>query len=104
MPQTMAAAWKVKAGSVVSEDLCLVAGAQNWRWQDKKKQRTGNAAPSPGRPGVVKDDRKSVYVRNLPFRATEEDLDNFFSQVGRVVDVRRGANSEGVISPEPKAR
>ena len=64
-------------------------------------QRTGAAAPSPGRPGVVKDDRKSVYVRNLPFKATEEDLDGFFSQVGRVIDVRRGANSEGapVIPP-----
>ena len=51
---------------------------------------------------MVKDDRKSVYVRNLPFRATEEDLDGFFSQVGRVVDVRRGANSEGVFLRLPQ--
>ena len=80
------------------------AGAQSWRWQDKKKQRVGNAAPSPGRAGVVKDDRKSVYVRNLPFRAAEEDLDSFFSQVGRVVDVRRGANSEGAFSVSRRAQ
>ena len=48
-----------------------------------------------GRQGVVKDDRKTIYVKNLPFRATEEELDSFFSQAGKVVDVRRGTTAEG---------
>ena len=69
-------------------------GAQSWRWQDNKKARQ-SAAPSMGRPGVVKDDRKTIYVKNLPFRATEEELDGFFSQVGKVVDVRRGTTADG---------
>jgi RNA recognition motif-containing protein len=54
-----------------------------------------DAAPSLGRQGVVKDDRKTVFARNLPFRATEADLEAFFSQAGRVVDVRRGLNADG---------
>ena len=60
---------------------------QNWRWQDSKRQKV---QPSLGRPGVVKDERKTVYVRNLPFAATEDDIVSFFSACGGVADVRRG--------------
>lgn len=41
------------------------------------------------------DDSLSVYVRNLPFHATEAELEGFFSQAGSVADIRRGANAEG---------
>lgn len=34
-----------------------------------------------GRPDVVKDRRRTAFVRNVPFRATEEDIVDFFSQV-----------------------
>ncbi len=74
-------------------DLC-VAGDQDWRWQDRKKARQ-HAAPSLGRPGVTKDDAASIYVRNLPFHASEADLEAYFCQAGPVVDIRRGANAEG---------
>lgn len=37
-----------------------------------------------GKPGVVKDSSRSVFVRNLPFEATYEDLASFFSQAGEV--------------------
>ncbi len=67
---------------------------QDWRWQDRKRKRP-QAAPSLGRPGVVKDDARSIYVRNLPFAASEDDIEAFFSQAGPVVDVRRGATAEG---------
>ena len=70
-------------------------GAQKWRWQEGKKHGHAQAAPSFGRPDVVKDNTKSVYVKNLPFQATEDDLIAFFSQAGKVVDVRRGLNEEG---------
>ena len=40
-----------------------------------------------------------VYVRNLPFAATEQDIDHFFSQAGRVEDVRRGAGPDGAHVP-----
>lgn len=36
--------------------------------------------PPPGRPDVIKDKRKTAFVRNVPFRATEEDIVDFFSQ------------------------
>ena len=31
--------------------------------------------------------RRTVYVGNLPFQTAEYELDNFFSQVGNVVEV-----------------
>lgn len=37
-----------------------------------------------GKPGVVKDSTRSVFVRNLPFEATYEDVASFFSQAGEV--------------------
>jgi RNA recognition motif-containing protein len=69
---------------------------QTWRWQQNKRSK-GYAAPSLGNPGVVKDDRKTVFVKNLPFRATEDDILAFFGQAGKVVDVRRGAAADGRI-------
>lgn len=74
--------------------------AQSWRWQQNKRSKGGgHAAPSLGRPDVVKDDRKTVYVKNLPYRATEDDIIGFFSQAGPVADVRRGAEADGVPIP-----
>lgn len=74
-------------------------GAQSWRWQDKaKRPRAPIAAPSLGRADVVKDKTKTVFVRNVPFRATEEDIVAFFSQAGTVVDVVRRANQEGKLN------
>lgn len=62
---------------------------QDWRWQDNKRQK-GAAEPSWGRPDVVKDARKTVYVKNLPYAATEEDITGFFAACGEVVDLHRG--------------
>ncbi|KAK9811513.1 hypothetical protein WJX72_005124 [[Myrmecia] bisecta] len=73
-------------------------GEQSWRWQDNKRQKPNHAAPSLGRPGVVKDDKCTIYVKNLPFRAEEGDLEAFFAQCGKVVDVRRGLNAEGKLN------
>ena len=42
-----------------------------------------------------------VYVRNLPFAATEQDIDHFFSQAGHVEDVRRGAGPDGTSASHP---
>ena len=60
-----------------------------------------------GRPGVVKDDGKTAFVRNLPFRASEADITDFFAQAGPVADVRRQADDQGGLRcavpccPEP---
>lgn len=59
------------------------------------RHTTPHAAPRPtahqgppfqgwGKPGVVKDSSRSVFVRNLPFECTYEDLAAFFSQAGQV--------------------
>lgn len=53
---------------------------------------------------AVADDAKSVYVRNLPFHATEADLEAFFCQAGPVADIRRGANAEGQPFPTLHSR
>lgn len=39
---------------------------------------------------MVKDDRKTIYVRNVPYSATEDDVVSFFSACGVVVDFHRG--------------
>jgi len=67
----------------------IASFVQDWRWQDSNK-RQKMAKPSLGRPDVVKDDRKSIYVRNIPWAAEEEDIISFFSACGEVADVRRG--------------
>lgn len=72
-------------------------GAQTWRWQERGKRPRGGAiaAPSLGRADVQKDKAKTAFVRNVPFRASEEDIIAFFSQAGTVEDVVRRANAEG---------
>lgn len=66
---------------------------QNWRWQSKGGRN--NPPPSLGRPGVVKDEEASVYASNLPWRATEQDIEAFFAQAGSIVDIRRKSNKDG---------
>jgi RNA recognition motif-containing protein len=43
-----------------------------------------------GKAGIEKDSSKSVFVRNLPFDATYEDVASFFSQAGEVREVKEG--------------
>lgn len=38
---------------------------------------------------------KTIYVNNLPFHATEEDLREFFMSAGEIVDVRMPRRSDG---------
>ncbi|KAL6784615.1 CGL125 [Auxenochlorella protothecoides x Auxenochlorella symbiontica] len=73
-------------------------GSQDWRWQEQKKARQIMAAPSLGRPDIIKDKHKTIFVRNVPFAATEEALVEFFAQAGRVVDVVRRTNAEGRLN------
>jgi hypothetical protein len=60
-----------------------------WRWMPPKRQRGGGPQGSTpfqpwGKPGVAKDSARSVFVRNLPYESTYEDLATFFSQAGEV--------------------
>lgn len=74
-------------------------GEQPWRWQDAtKRQKMPVAAPSLGRQDVVKDRSKTIFVRNVPFAATEEELIAYFSSAGKVVDVVRKANTDGKLN------
>lgn len=49
-------------------------------------------------PGVVVDNRKSVLMRNLPFKAVDDDIVAFFAGVGAVVDIRRGEHEGGCLT------
>ena len=61
-----------------------------------KRQRM--AAPSEGRRDIVKDKAKTIFVRNVPFAATEEDIVAYFSAAvgtaGTVEDIVRKKNPE----------
>lgn len=61
-------------------------------------KRTKMAAPSEGRRDIVKDKSKTIFVRNVPFAATEEDIIAYFSAAvgtaGTVEDVVRRKNHE----------
>ena len=37
-----------------------------------------------------------MFVRNLPFRAADSEISDFFSQVGVVEEVRRQFDDEGI--------
>jgi len=81
------------------EEGAAVEIEQTWRWQDgAKRPRQPIAAPSLGRADIEKDRSKTAFVRNVPFRATEDDLVAFFSQAGTVVDVVRKGNQEGKLN------
>ena len=58
----------------------MQAGDQSWRWgaQGSTKKQKAHAE-------VAVDSSRSVFVRNLPFSATEDDLEAFFSKAGTVV-------------------
>ncbi len=65
---------------------------------NKNKQTQMEASANQLRnPEVIVDNRKSVLMRNVPFRADDQDLVDFFAGVGTVVDIRRGSNTEGVV-------
>lgn len=95
-PYAAAAASRKRSAAAADDD---GLGDQTWRWQDRgKRARAPPAAPSLGRADVARDRAKTVFARNVPFRATEEDLVAFFSQAGAVVDVVRRANAEGRLN------
>ena len=78
-------------------------GAQAWRWSDQKRQKLARdqvpiAAPSLGRADIEKDRSRTAFVRNVPFRASEEEIVNFFSQAGTVEDVVRKTTAEGRLN------
>ena len=52
-------------------------------------------AGSNGHDGVARDDAKTVFVRNVSFQASESEIRDFFSQAGKVVQVRRQTDDQG---------
>jgi len=67
---------------------------QYWRFQEKKQRR--DPVPLRGKPANLEGDAAfRVFVRNLPFRCTDEDITAFFSECGPVEGVRVAVNEEG---------
>ncbi|QDZ24133.1 Cwfj-like protein [Chloropicon primus] len=71
---------------------------QAWRWGDQQNGKRGRG-PQPSqfdKGSVVVNSNKTAFVRNLPYRATEEDIIKFFAPCGgTVVDIRRGKDARG---------
>lgn len=44
---------------------------------------------------VPRDDNKTVFVRNVSFQASEAEVRDFFSQAGKVAQVRRQTDDQG---------
>lgn len=72
----------------------MVADVQDWRYQQNKRQKTGGAEAW-GQANVIPDRRKTVFIRNLPFKATQQDVASFFAACGAITDIRRGLDSQG---------
>ncbi|KAK9863158.1 hypothetical protein WJX84_000744 [Apatococcus fuscideae] len=66
---------------------------QDWRYQQNKRQKTGGAEAW-GQQDVIPDRRKTVFIRNLPFKATQQDVASFFAACGAITDIRRGLDSQ----------
>jgi RNA recognition motif-containing protein len=66
------------------------APAQPWRW--------GEQAAKKAKGSVTVDNSKSIFVRNLPFAASEEDLDAFFSKAGQVVRRPLKVHTSGMLA------
>ena len=54
---------------------------QDWRWQQNKRSKGNQAAPSLGRPGVVKDNSRTVrcFLRSCPCQRMLRQTDNWDS-------------------------
>ena len=72
----------------------MVADVQDWRYQQNKRQKTGGAEAW-GQANVIPDRRKTVFIRNLPFKATQQDVASFFAACGAITDIRRGLDNQG---------
>lgn len=59
-------------------------------------QSNGHAA------AVPRDDSKTVFVRNVSFQASEAEVQDFFSQAGKVAQVRRQTDDQGDPAPWPQ--
>ena len=64
------------------------------RWEDPRAKRARAAAAVDRRP-LRGDVDKTVYVRNLNFRADEGAIGEFFGQCGALVDLRLGRDDQG---------
>lgn len=64
------------------------------RWEEPKAKKARMAANVDRRP-IQGDVDKTVYVKNLAFRADEGALAEFFAQCGDLVDLRLGRGDDG---------
>ena len=73
---------------------------QSWRWGEQggaKRGRAPQREPSMfDKAAIVVNSEKSAFVRNLPYRASEQDVVKFFEPCGgKVVDIRRPRDQNG---------
>lgn len=47
---------------------------------------------------VPRQDHKTVFVRNVSFQASDAEVADFFSQAGRVSQVRRQTDDQGQLA------
>merc|ERR1711934_357376 len=66
------------------------------RWAKKVRMEGGDpTAKGKGKKGKDGKDENTVFVRGLPFSATEETLTKDFSECGELVSLRMPLNDEG---------
>ena len=64
----------------------------NWRYDLSKVPRADHQ--SGVRSNVIRDNRKTIFVKNLPYDAAREDLEKFFLSCGDIVDLRHGRTND----------
>ena len=70
-------------------------GGQGWRWEQPGGRQRGASGATANGSGIIQDSRKTVFVKNLPFSASRDELHDHFKACGEVIELRWNRGRDG---------